>query len=337
MNVPDAPAVDDLDRDSLKILPLSIVPIATSGIRRARMIKNARYESVVELFRDAKAGSGQMPVAALPTAFPQIVKDDMTILGKLAKLTSYDIYSLRIALRDLDIPVNDVSDLKLSDAKRRQLEAYMGAFTRPLILKVYGDDGEITALSDIVALFRSHDVSRARERLGVLAKRLGIKLGEIPRFLQDYGDTYLSVAYFRRCAEELRPKSSQLVAGLTELSTHKQLGQDRDFVQTCKRLVFLIDRITDAVENRFRLFEAGTTSMWEEVNAANFYAVRQMIHSNHTRIGGMLCGLSACLDGWAERFPTRDAGGPHRRADYVRNELRFAVDNLRVLAAPDAA
>ena len=118
----ESAAIDDVDRDSLKTLPLAMIPLATAGIRHARMIKNSRYQSVVELFKDAKAGSGQMPVDQLPTAFPQMDPRDVLTLDKLEKLSSYDVYSLRIVLRDLDIPVNDVGDLRLSDDKRHQLE-----------------------------------------------------------------------------------------------------------------------------------------------------------------------------------------------------------------------
>ncbi|MEQ8246688.1 MAG: hypothetical protein RID42_03330 [Alphaproteobacteria bacterium] len=333
---PRAPAIDDVDRDSLKTLPLAMIPLATTGLRRARMIKNARYESVVELFKDKKAGSGQMPVNQLPTAFPQIAESDMEALGKLEQLASYDIYSLRIVLRQIDVPVNDARDLCLSPGKQRELDAYMTAFTRPLILQVYGEGDEIGGLNDVVALFRAHDTARARQKLGLLAKKLGVSLGEIPVFLQDYGETYLSVSYFRQCADQLRPVSTGLKASLGELARHRQLGQDREFVAACNRLVRVVAQVENVVEQRFRLFDEGTRSMWSAVSAENFYAVKQMILSNHAQLGGLLCGLSACLDGWSERFPNADAGGPHRRAEYIRNELRFAVENLRAIRQPAA-
>jgi hypothetical protein len=327
-------AIDNVDRDSLKILPLAMIPLETKGIRRARMIKNARYESVVELFKDAKAGSGQMPVDQLPTAFPQIDPSDVTTLEKLESLSSYDVYSLRIVLRELNIPVNDVGDLSLSDDKRRELDTYMTAFTRPLILQVYGKDDEISALADVVALFRAQDPTKARQKLGLLADKLGVNLTAIPQFLQDYGDTYLSVSYFRQCADQLRPVSEILLGSLEELVGHRQLSQDREFVTTCKRLSRVVSQVGTIVDQRFQLFDEGARSMWSEINAENFYAVKEMVLSNHAKMGGLLCGLSACLDGWAQRFPNAGAGGPHRQAEYVRNELRFAVENLRTIGQP---
>jgi len=39
--------IDDEDRDSLHTLPLIMMPIKTAPLRRARLIKNARFESMV--------------------------------------------------------------------------------------------------------------------------------------------------------------------------------------------------------------------------------------------------------------------------------------------------
>ena len=92
------------ERDSLHILPLEILPLQTPGLKRARMIKNAGLDSVIELFQDASAGSGQLDVRDLPNEFDWDDGNnhpDMVILRKVANLPSYDVYSLRVALRQL--------------------------------------------------------------------------------------------------------------------------------------------------------------------------------------------------------------------------------------------
>ena len=38
------PVLRDIDRDSVHILPLSIIPLQTKGLERTRMIKNAKLE-----------------------------------------------------------------------------------------------------------------------------------------------------------------------------------------------------------------------------------------------------------------------------------------------------
>ncbi len=56
------------------------------------------------------------------------------LLGRLADLPSYDVYTLRIFFRRYDIPMTDYTELKLSDRKKEELTQYMRDFTRPLIV-----------------------------------------------------------------------------------------------------------------------------------------------------------------------------------------------------------
>ncbi len=74
-NQPAHPPLSDADRDSVHILPLSIIPLQTKGLERTRMIKNAKLESVIELFDDekpARARSRSTPSARFsPTSTPR--------------------------------------------------------------------------------------------------------------------------------------------------------------------------------------------------------------------------------------------------------------------------
>ena len=325
--------IDDFDRDSLHTLPLSMIPLQTSGLRRARMVKNSRYESVVEIFKDASAGSGQFHVDQLVTEFADIDEDDMRILRMLRELPSYDMYSLRIRLRELEIPVNDYDDLRLSQSKTRDLDDYMKHFARPLVMQVYGDDETISEFSDVIALFSQPDVSKSREKLTTLAERLGVELSTIPKFLQDYGDIYLSVSYYRQCLDQIQPLVHRLLESLDELVTHSHLRQDQEFVQFCERIRSAVKRGQEIIEQRFRIFDENTQDMWDDISAERFKQVEQLIMGSHAMLGGMLCGLSVCLDGWSEEFPTSSAGSPNRRAEYIRNDMRFAAENVRGIKA----
>ncbi|WP_245986375.1 hypothetical protein [Azospirillum thermophilum] len=59
-------AWEDEARDALHILPLSAIPLETPGLQHARLIKNVRLQTVVEMFRDAQAGSGQVSPSTSP-------------------------------------------------------------------------------------------------------------------------------------------------------------------------------------------------------------------------------------------------------------------------------
>lgn len=333
----DIVAISDSIRDSLHTLPLSMIPLQSHSLQRSLMIKNSNCESVVELFKAEGSGSGQVSVAQLPNTFKNLTPDDLSILKKLSDLPSYDVYSLRILLRDLQIPIKDYEELQLSAEKKGELDAYMKVFTRPLLAQVYGEDGTIRDFSDIIQLFRQPDVKKAREQLGVLAEKLDVDIWHIPAFLQDYGDTYLSVSYYHQCLDHVSPVEKRVQAALAELLAHPQLSLDQEFVQTCKMTATTLEKAVGNIRKRFGLFEGRTQDMWDGITAARFKELRAFILSNHALLGGLLCGLTLCMDGWVEKFPNEESVGPFRRAEYVRNELRRGVEHVRNVRVPTAA
>ena len=238
MNNPAAEEISNLDRDSLHILPLTIVPIQTPGLKRARLIKSVRLESVVEMFADPDAGSGQLGVEGLVKEFgwpdtpPHI---DLLLLRTLALLPSYDVYSLRISLREQGIEINDQDALKLSADKSKELTEYMSSFTRPLIAQIYGgDDMDIQDFGDVINLFRDPDVSKARDKLNQMAEKLNIDLGEVPKFLEDYGDIFLSLSYYRQCLDEIEPYITNFLQTMVALKDNYQLKSDQNLMKTCR-------------------------------------------------------------------------------------------------------
>lgn len=91
-----------LDMDSLHVLPLSILPLYTTGLKQARLIKNLHFQSVVEIYNGVKSGSGQIAPSASKAHFRwESVQDfeDQRLIEHLARLNSYDVYTLRIELR----------------------------------------------------------------------------------------------------------------------------------------------------------------------------------------------------------------------------------------------
>ncbi len=79
--------ISDTDRDSLHTLPLSILPLETPSLARARLIKNVRLNSVIELFTDKDTGSGQIDIEDLPHQFNWDMSDppaDMAMMRILS-------------------------------------------------------------------------------------------------------------------------------------------------------------------------------------------------------------------------------------------------------------
>jgi len=323
----------DSDRDSMHILPLSILPIQTPALRRARLIKNARLQGAVEIFDDIKTGSGQMEIEDLPNEFewPESPPHpDLVLLRQLGLMPSYDVYSLRILLRDNDIPIKDLSALQLSESKKKELTEYMTMFTRPLIAEIYDNEGmDIENFEQVIALFRSPDMKKARKQLQVMSDKLDIELTEISKFLEDYGDVFLSLSYYRQCLDEIEPIISAFLDALSELQNNYQLKTDVNFVNTSKMMSETINGLMVAITGRFENFDISTKDMWNDISAERFRAVEKVIRSYHTTIGGVLCALSVKMNAWHKLFPREDAGGPIKRSDFIMWEMRQGIDKIQ--------
>ena len=79
---------------------------------------------------------------------------------------------------------------------------------------------------DLLKLFRDPDVKKARARLEQMANSLNIDIMDVPRFLEDYGDTFLSLSFYRHCLDRLTPYFTACVDSLAPIRTHFQLKQN---------------------------------------------------------------------------------------------------------------
>ena len=328
------------EQDSLHILPLSAIPLETKGLRQARMVKNASLEGVIELFSDRDAGSGQIRPGDLPEVFHfgERNRGDLKVVGALGGLASYDVYSLRLELRRLGIAVNDHADLKLSDTKARELASYMSVFTRPLVLRVYGEKNtSIESLQDILRLFADPDVKAARGNLNRLAQAVGIDIVQIPHFLEDYGDVYLSLAYYQYCLDQLLPKLEAFEMSLSRISQDPQLKSNPSLVQACNQLKSFFSAVASEIASILDLFKARTKDMWENLSPERFKEMREMIEAYQTRIGGMLCALTVKLDAWSQAFPLQEDFSLKRQADFVMGQMRHGLSRIIAVGGTTAA
>jgi len=325
--------ISDSDRDALHILPLAILPLRTPGLKRARMIKNARLESVIEMFHDAECGSGQISMKAVPLQFGlrRTPPDpDLVILQKCAGLPSYDVYSLRITLRKQGIPVDDVRAFQLSKKKVSELTEYMRTFTLPLVREVYGEKNiNERGYGDILSLFRHPDNDQARKNLQEMARKLKISVIEIPAFLEEYGDVFLSLSYYHRCLDEIVPAMENLTQSLVALRKNHQLSQDKTVLATCSTMEATINTLLAEITGRFENFERNSQDMWSHLTAERFRQVVELVHRYHTTIGAVLCALSVKLSAWLTLFPDPEVGGPLKRVEFLMSDMRQGFDQMR--------
>lgn len=325
--------VEDSDMDSMFVLPLSLIPLDTPALRTARLIKNVKLVSVIEVFRDSQTGSGQVDVESLPLMFnwrPGAPHPDLQKLRRLVQLPSYDVYSLRISLREHGIAVNDFDSLRLSPQKMEELTKYMVMFTRPLLNLIYADEAvQIDKYEDIIRLFRDPDIKKARERLESMAKTLGVPIMDVPRFLEDFGDTFMSLSYYRHCLDRLEPYFASCLEALIEIRKHFQLRKNVNLMQTCDTIEDVINSVSAGISGRLEVFDRRTQQMWGNISQEEFRAVKSMVERFHETIGAALCGLTVKMNAFGKMFPHPRAGGPVRRADFMAAEMIQGIELIR--------
>ena len=332
------PSVSVQDQDALHILPLSTVPLATPSLRKARLIKNVRLQGVVELFNDESTGSGQIEPDDLKLVFDFSGERarDLEIIENLSALPSYDVYSLRMSLRRLGILVDKDKNLQLSKEKTAELGEHMRCFTQPLIIAVYGDKStEASSFADVLRLFADPNVAGARENLERLANSLEIELIEIPQFLSDYADVYLSLSYYRQCLLDIEPALKELLASLAVLRMDPAVRNDKGVSRTIDLTTNKLDSIYGQAKSVIDTFEASTQDMWEDLNGERYKKIERMIISFQTKMGAGLCAVTVKVYAWNQMFPSPSSGNIGDKVSSLVHSMTYGLDAVETITFED--
>ncbi len=334
----DEISISTEDTDAIHTLPLSVIPLRSRTLKRARLVKNTRLESMVELFSSKESGSGQVSMSGLHKVlnFSGDRGDDLVVVKKLGGLASYDVYSLRIELRRLGIDVDNVDHLKLSAAMIAELSTYMQAFIRPLLVAIHGTDRDQPPdFRQIRKLFSDPDEAAARRRLFDIVRKMEIDLKRLPNVLEQYGDVYLSLAYYQHCLDEIQPVLDQIFRTLDDVRSNSQFASAELLLDSCEFVEDKLRTVTEDVTHILEMFRTRTSDMWEDISAAKFRANNKLVLDYQTKIGGALCALTVKADAWTKMFPSRDAGGIYRRANFVSNELKQGLESVNEIKYHD--
>ena len=306
----------------------------TSALRTARLIKNVRLETRIELFREKGMGSGQITVDEVPDFFTNDgdLQEDILLLRRLGQLPAFDPYTLRIGLRQAGIDVVNLDAFQLSSAKKRELAPLMRNITRPLMQHLYGD-GDAGMENDIETLIErvAHpDTPLVRRRIDGMARSLNIGAEQLPDMLESYGDTYLALSYYRSYFLYCLPAVGRLLDWIGEVKDAGNLRNDRSMQKAITRVEEILAFVSTSVTRRFNGFDRETVVRWDQVSVETFNAVRGAISRHQRSLADVLCGLTVKVYEWEERFP-KGGGSPDLRADFISADVKPGLDRLWAL------
>lgn len=317
---PDAPDTDPMDT-----LSLSIIPLSNASLKKAKLVKNSRLETVVELHRDSRTGSLQIRPEDVPASFPGHRRDH-EVIAALAKLHSYDVYSLRKSLQKAGIEA-DESALQLSDDMKEKLAQFSPEFTRPLLRAVYSDD-DAAAEQDLTKLFRAPNKAKVAERLKTMSQKTGIPVEEIPEFLETYSDLFLSVIYYRQNLDRITPDIDSCASWLKDITLQRDAAASAQNALHYRRVDESIRFLSSTIRGRLNTFRRAFDIFWRDMNRGTLDRLRSEIEGKHEATGGMLCGLAVKMRHWSRTFQSRTSGGPGTRTQYVISEMEPGLERL---------
>jgi hypothetical protein len=198
-------------------------------------------------------------------------------------------------------------------------------------MEVFGEDMTVRPYSDVLQLFRECDAETVRARLSTMAERLGIQIHEIPKFLEDYGDIFMSLSYYKQCLDGIWPSIESFFACAEEIRKNHQLRQDTNLCSTLDTIESTFNGLIVNITGRLESFDRSTKDMWRNLSAERFRKIESLIKGYHTTIGGVLCVLSVKLGAWSARFPAGNTNGPVRRAEFIMSEMRHGIDRVRAI------
>lgn len=319
------------DMDALHILPLKLLPLDTTALKELKLVKNHRLKSVVEVFTVRRTRSAQVEINDLPQYFgwhDDEPHPDLPLLRQVGGLPSFDLYSLRHLLRGLDFLVDDFEELRVPESAAHDLGEYMTVFTRPLISRLYGDETiEIAGHQGLLALFADPDHAKVRRRLKLMADELGIRMEAVPRFLEDYGDLLMSLAYLRRCLDELTPIVSEFLGTMDTVRSNELLQRDEALMEICAGVEGDVNELTAAVAGRFKALDQMSRDI--ESGALRFRDVDKKVGSHHASVSGVLCGLTVKMKVWDQMFPDKSNTSPAQMADFIKYHMKQGLEEMQ--------
>ncbi len=325
--------------DSIDQLPLAVVPLKSRTLRNARIFKNAKMETILELHNDPVTGSFQVSLDEEDLAETLGVADlkgDDIIVQNLSQLGSFDVFSMRAKLDYLGLSGEvDEDHLKLSTDMKSNLNNLSREFTMPLISAVFGAEentGFDPTSADLTTLLKSQDINQTKANLTKLSSKTGLALNELPNFLENYSQVFMSVCYYRYLFSEIEEQVDRFIFWMKGVRTHRETQKipktHGACIQTEDQILYIISTIRES----FGVFNKSFEAFWDDMSPTGFQRLQNEIEIHYNNLGAVLCGIYVKVRNWAEAFPTDDAGGPKMRAQYVVSDIMPGLHELYRMA-----
>jgi len=318
-------AIPDAGLGALYRLALSPFLFEQQVLRKMRIIKNMKLETVVEVFFSNHTGSGQLSIKGAASSLGLEGSADYQLLRFLADQPSFDSYSLRIQLRNSGF--SQPPELKRPVAQDRTADRLLTTFLQPLTRALFEAGDTEPCFSTV--LQRLCTGGEPTQRISQFTAGLGCDTQAIVHFLEDYADTVLSLAYYRECLEEMTPAIDDVIESVRDLRSSYQARHDKLLRSTLDMVEASTNEMIASVTGRIESFEHSTSGFWSGVTAGTFSGMPGQFRSYQGAISAIICALAVKMGRWMDQFPTPGLGNPARRIGLVMSEMRQGMEHIQ--------
>ena len=306
--------------NSLDELSLDRLPVAHAALRKARIVKNSRLKSVIELYRDRSTGSGHYEVSDLPAmlGIPS-AHADILLLRWVAMLPTFDIASVRLLLRDVGALTE--KDVPLPD------DAAIHQYIAP-VLRCATEDGTALSRAELDAALMDPN-GRGREIMQRLMQLVALRPDETVRFVRDSIDTYAAFGLYARALKEQRRRITQLLDAVRSLAAEPQVRKDKMMLTALAEIPATFPELLSAAERRVGAAEKVIAMSWEKSAGAPLRAHQRQIREVQVLVGYLLAGIEAKLNAWRAAFPPEIQGNVAKRVNFLSLEMAQGLGELR--------
>ncbi len=321
----DLPGSADLG--SLYFLALAPLPFERKALRRMRMIKNMRLDTVIELFAANHTGSGQTTVKNIANDFEIPPGPDLLLLRLLESLPSFDQYSLRIRLRSSAFATPD--EFRRQDWQADLLDQTLSDFVAPLAARVIPRDD--LPLSYNGVLGRLQEDVAVQAPLRAFAQGFDADSDAVVGFLEDYADTVLSLGFYRQCLNQMMPPIEDMLSSIRNLRAICVIRDDAIQLATLNMVEATVNEMLAEVTGRIESFERSTRDIWASMTMKRFSEFPGKCRTYQAGIAAIICVLAVKMGRWVQVFPTPGNGNPARRSGLIMSEMRQGMEHIRSL------
>ncbi len=322
-----------IDQDAIHSLHATVLPIKSSHLKNAKLIKNVHLNTVVELESTETGAIESVPFDEISAHLhtDEEADSDIAVLSEFSILPSFDCYTLGSDLARLNVTILKNLNFQLSNAKIRELSSFMGRVTVPLVKFLYGDEsGKVKHSQSLAELVKDSDDEKVRNKLEGLASGLRVSLSKLPTYIEKFGEFYLSLAFFEGLFIENRPKLEQMLMWIDDAAEHPHTRNNPESQKAFSIAKGRVQYLKENLEQRFKYLNSITQVKWDRPNFTEFEEMQKAIGSQHIYLASGLCAVAVKVSEWERQFP--NAGGVAEQClEFVLVDLIPGLDNLALM------